>query len=134
MKSTAKWVKNFQSVVDNDRNHAIVTDLPAGKNGDDMGATALEVTVMAFSGCVSTIYAVVAKKMRLTFSELEVETKAEKGDKDPTITKLNFVVKVKSEASEEKLKKCLELTLDTCPVGILYKNAGVQIDYTLEAL
>lgn len=125
MQSTSKWVKNYQSVVDNGRNHAIVIDLPKGQNGDDLAPTALELAVMGLSGCISTIFAMVAAKMRLEFTQLEVELKAEKGDQ--TISEAGFVLKIESDASDEKIRKCLDATLNTCPVGVLFSKAGVEV-------
>lgn len=126
MKSTATWKTGFESVVDNGRGHEVVADLPQAKNGTDKGATALELALMGLSGCISTIYAVVAQKMRLSFTSLEVVCEAEKPDDAPTITKVNTVVNISSEASPEKLQKCLDATLKSCPVGVLYTQAGVE--------
>ncbi|MFW5807999.1 MAG: OsmC family protein [Spirochaetota bacterium] len=131
MKSTARWVQNYQSVVDNGRNHAVVTDLPKGKNGEDMGATALELAVMGLSGCISTIFVLVAGKMHLELSGLVVELEAEQPDGASTITTVNAVVRVRSDADRNKLEKCLEKTLKTCPVGVLYEQAGITIEHTL---
>lgn len=129
MKSKALLIKGYQSVVDNGRGHNITLDLPQNQNGEDLGATALELAVMSFSGCVSTIFKLVADKMRITISKLEVDMDAEKGDE--TIEKVDFTVNVEAEADEEKLKKCLDVTVNTCPVGLLFKKAGVKINYSL---
>jgi putative redox protein len=127
-KSTYKWTKNFTAVVDNGRNHAMVMDLPPDKEGDDLGPTALEVCVMSLSGCIGTIYALIAKKMRLTVEDIVVELEADKGPDDPTITAVRAEVKVKSPEKEEKLQKCLETTLNSCPVGVLFTEAGIELD------
>ncbi|MBD3191178.1 MAG: OsmC family peroxiredoxin [Candidatus Heimdallarchaeota archaeon] len=134
MKSTTKWVKNYQSVVDNGRSHGIVIDLPEGKDGDDMGPTALELAVMGLSGCIGTIYSLIAKKMRLSIDSIEVELEAEKGPDDPTVTKVSADVKVKSSEKKAKLEKCLETTMNTCPVGVLYQNAGIPMDINLHVV
>lgn len=134
MKSTFKWKQGFESVVDNSRGHEIVMDLPKGKNGTDLGATALEICGMSLTGCVGTIFAVMAEKMRIKFSELEIELDAAKTDDDPTITAVSFVLKIKTEATKEKVQKCLDLTLENCPVGVLYRKAGVSISNEIEML
>ncbi|HUT79997.1 MAG TPA: OsmC family protein [Candidatus Bathyarchaeia archaeon] len=100
-------------------------DLPPKSEGDDTAPTALEFAVMSLSGCIGTIFSLVAKKMRLNFNDLTVILDAEKGPEDPTITSVSAVVKVKSTKPLEKLKKCLETTLKTCPVGVLYEKAGI---------
>ncbi|MBN1330977.1 MAG: OsmC family protein [Candidatus Heimdallarchaeota archaeon] len=132
MKSTYRWVNNFQGIADNGRNHAVVMDLPPKNEGDDTAPTALEFAVMSLSGCIGTIFSLVAKKMRLSFMGLTVILDAEKGPEDPTVTSVNAMVKVKSTESLEKLEKCLETTLKTCPVGVLYLNAGIPVNVKLE--
>lgn len=127
MKSTVKWSKNLQSVVDNGRGHQVVIDMPVAKNGDNQGATALELAVMGLSGCIATIFGVVAAKMRIEFTKLEVELDAAKTDEDATITKVDYLLKIKTNEPIEKIEKCLKHTMDICPVGVLYDKAGIPI-------
>ena len=127
MKSTSLWTRQFQSVVDNGRNHSLVIDLPEPKGGINSGPTALELCVMSFSGCVGTIFAMVAQKMRVTFDHLEVDVNAEQKDNAPTITHVHFVLSIKTSDDIQKIEKCLEHTVNTCPVGVLFKQAGVVI-------
>lgn len=125
MKSKSVLVGGYQSVINNGRNHSIVTDLPNASEGEDSGATALELAVMSLAGCISTIFKKVADKMRLNVEGLEVETDAEKGAE--TISKVKCIVNVKSDASQEKLERCLATTMKSCPVGVLYEKAGVEV-------
>lgn len=127
MKSTLKWKQGFESVVDNSRGHEVVMDLPEAKNGTNLGATAVEVCAMSLTGCIGTIFAVVAKKMRFDFSAMEIDLEATKTDDDPTITSVNYVFKIKTDADEEKVQKCLDVTIDNCPVGNLFKQAGIPV-------
>ena len=129
MKSTCIWVKNYQSIVDNGRSHAIVIDLP---EGDNMGPTALELAVMGLSGCIGTIFAMVAKNSKVPIEKLVVEVEAEKGSS--TITSAKGIVKVKSSADEEKIRKVLKKTLSICPVGLLYKEANIPMQVELVLL
>ncbi len=126
MKAKAILHEGFRSFVDNERGHSIVTDLPKESNGENTGASALEIAVMGYAGCVSTIYKVVAKKMKLNIERIEVEMEAQKGDE--TINKIDMTVKIKSPDSEKKLEKCLEQTCKTCPVGVLFIKAGVEVN------
>ncbi len=132
-KTTSTWIKNFQSVVDNGRMDAVVMDLPPAKNGEDSGATALEFSVMALAGCVTTIFMVVAKAMRIDkeIQSLKAEVDYNKPDDAPTVTTADILVTIGSELSEEKLTKCLNRTLDLCPVGKLFEQAGVKMDHKL---
>jgi uncharacterized OsmC-like protein len=128
MKATARLVEGcYQSVVDNDRHHGIVLDLPEAKDGDDLGPTALELAVMGLAGCISTIWAIVAKNSRVSYSKIIVELTAEKPDNEPTITEAKAVVSIASEEDDAKLKRTLDKTMKACPVGQLYEKAGVEI-------
>ena len=132
MKSKSIWTQKYQSVVDNGRNHSVVIDLPDAKGGSNNGATALEMCVMSFSGCVGTIFAMVASKMRIHFDKLEVNVEAEQQDNAPTITHVNYTLFIRTTEEHEKIEKCLEHTENTCPVGVLYKQAGVVINRNIK--
>lgn len=126
MKSKAVWVKGFESTIDNGRGHEVTIDLPEGEN---LGASALELTVMGLSGCITTIFAVVAKKTRLEFTELVADIEATKGKQ--TIETAHIRVVVKTDDAE-KAQKTLDQTLKMCPVGVLFEQAGVKITHELE--
>lgn len=134
MKSISLWTKNFQSVVDNGRNHSLVIDLPETKGGNNSGPTALELCVMSFSGCVGTIFAMVAEKMRLSFSKMDVNVVAEQKNDAPTITNIHFILSIQTTHEKDKIEKCLEHTMKTCPVGVLFKQAGVEITNEIKLL
>lgn len=105
----------------------MVIDLPDPKGGSNSGPTALEMCVMSFSGCVGTIFALVAQKMRIAFEKMEVEVSAEQKNEAPTITDVHFTLSIQTSESEEKIEKCIEHTMNTCPAGVLYRQAGVTI-------
>ena len=65
--------------------------------------------------------------MRLPFEALEIELEAHKPEGAKTVEKVQFDLKIKSEATDEKIKKCLEATVSNCPVGVLFKDAGVEV-------
>ena len=128
MKSNSRLTAGcFQSIVDNDRRHGLVLDLPEAKGGNDFAPTALELVVMGLAGCISTIWAVVAKNSRLSYRNIEVVVDAEMPDGAPTITGAKAVVTVDSDEPEEKLQRVLEKTMQVCPVGRLYEKAGIEI-------
>ena len=134
MSVTATWIENHRSVLDNGRNDSVVVDLPEDNGGDDLGCSALELTNMSLAGCISTIYSVVSRKMRLDIDGLRVEVEAPKSEETGTIENARIELKIESDESEEKLRKCLEQTLKTCPVGKLYEKAGVEITTDLNII
>ena len=109
----------------------MVIDLPEIKGGINSGPTAIELCVMGFSGCVGTIFAVVAEKMRLTFSAMEIVANAEQPDGAPTITSIHFVMTITTTEAPQKIEKCLDTTVSTCPVGVLYTQAGIKITHEI---
>ncbi|MFA8301446.1 MAG: OsmC family protein [Hyphomicrobiales bacterium] len=132
MKAKALWAGGYQSIVDDRRGHSVVNDLPADFNGENNGATSLEMCTMSLAGCISTIFRMMADKMKLSIDHFEVDVEAEKID--GTIGKAVVAAKVKSSESKEKLEKAYKLTCDTCPVGVLFVKAGVEVTKTLEIL
>jgi uncharacterized OsmC-like protein len=133
MKITSRHVAGcYQSVVDNGRNHGVVMDLPEKKAGDNVGATALEMAGMALAGCISTIWAVVANNSKCSYRKMIVELDLEKPDDAPTFTKGTAHVKIDSDETEEKLARILDKTIQACPVGRLFEQAGIKVETKLE--
>ncbi len=132
MKSTAQLIDQYKSVVDNNRTHSVVVDLPETSNGTDAGPTALELSLMSLSGCISTIFAQMAKKMRMDYQDFEVVVEGEKSADINTIGWVHINVSLVSDESRSKIEKCLDKTMDHCPVGVLFKRAGVEINTEIE--
>ena len=128
MKSKAIWIEGFQSRLDNDRGHEVLVDLSTCKGGEDIGCSSLELTLMSLAGCITTIFAVVAKKSRFEFDGLEAEVRGVKGNR--TIESVDIEVRVKA-SDPVKAERVLKNTLKTCPVGILFEDAGVKITHNL---
>ncbi len=128
--ATAKLVRGFRIDVDDGRKHAICLDLPPD-DGTDMGPSALELTLMSYVGCYATIFALTAKKMRITLEDLEVKSEAIKSEEVGTITQVRIDIMVATTALEDRIKRAHELTLKTCPVGILFEKASVKMEYRL---
>jgi len=134
MKAIATWTQGLQGIVKDERNHSTVIDVPPAKGGIDSGTSALELCVMSLAGCVETIFAMVAPKMRLEFEQLEVVAVASKADDAPTIERVDYKLSIKTSAKLEKVEKCLNLVETTCPVGVLFTQAGVEINGEIEML
>lgn len=131
IKSTAILVKGLRIAVDNGRAHSVCLDLPP-ELGTDMGPTALELGVMSYAGCFATIFALMAKKMRILLKDLEVKLEALKTEEAGTVTEASFDITVKTDASEETIKRIFKLTVENCPVGKLFEKAGVKVSYNMK--
>lgn len=130
MKAVSVWISGFRSVVDNGRAHSVVVDLPVNQGGEDLGPTALELALMSLAGCIGTIFAIVAGKRKLSYERLRVELEAEKGEK--TIEKVRGVLRIKTAASREEVETALRLTMEICPVGLIFERAGAKPEIRVE--
>ncbi len=127
---SAKLIRDLKIYVDDGRSHALCLDQPP-EDGDDMGPTALALSVMSFAGCYASIFALTARKMRIQLKDLEVKIEAVKSEELGTITSANLDIAVKSEAPSDRIERLHQLTLRNCPVGKLFENAGVKTEYRL---
>lgn len=132
IKARSLWIEGYKSVVDNGRSHSVVVDLPPDLGGSDQGPTALELAVMSLAGCVTTIFSIVAKKMRLNYDELEAYVEAEKGE--VTVEKAKLTLKVRTSAPRERVETAFKRTMEICPVGVLFSKADVEIEENLEVV
>lgn len=132
MKSRSKWIEGFRSALDNNRKHCIIVDLPENLGGTDLGPTALELAVMALAGCITTIFSVVAKKMRLEFENLEAIVEAEKGEL--TIERCTITLRVRTKAPKGIIDRAWKVTWKNCPVGALFEKAGVKVKHEVEVI
>lgn len=129
--ANAKLVKDFRIDVDDSRCHAICLDQPLD-TGTDMGPSALELCVMSLAGCYASIFILTIKKMRLQLADMEVKMEATKSEKVGTVTEVRADITVKIDAREDRVQRAHKLTLDSCPVGILFDKAGVRATYNLK--
>ena len=117
--------------VDGVRRQVSLIFVPEAKKGDDLGPTALELAAMALAGCVSTIWAVVAKNSKCSYRKMIVDLDMDKPDNAPTFTGGSINVRIDSDESEEKLKRILDKTLKSCPVGVLFEQAKLELPATI---
>jgi uncharacterized OsmC-like protein len=130
--ANAKIVKDLRIAVDDGRAHSVCLDLPP-ELGTDIGPTALELGVMNYAGCFATIFALTAKKMRISLKDLEVKLEAIKSEEAGTITEASFAIEVSADAPEDRIKRIFKLTVENCPVGKLFEKAGVATNYTMKS-
>ena len=130
MHANAKLIEGFQIILDDGEAHSTIVDL-APDLGTGLGPSSLELCVMSHAGCYVTILALVAKKMHLVLKGAMVGVEAVKSEETGTISEETFEISIKSEANIDRIERLHKLTLETCPVGILFEKAGVKISYKL---
>jgi len=129
MKVTSVWMGGYESILDDGRGHSITVDLPTKDDGENKGPTALELCIMSMAGCISTIFRTIADKRRFVYKAFKVELEAEKGE--VTVTNVKGRLEVVTEADEKEAQTVLRLTINTCPVGVIFNKAGIKLDYEL---
>lgn len=127
MKAVGTWKVGFQTQLEDARGHTVTVDLPADEDGGNLGTSALELSVLSLAGCITTIFALVAKKRRLRFESMRVELDAERPEGSPTITSVDGVLRLVTSADREDVETALNITLRTCPVGVLYEHAHIPV-------
>ena len=128
--ANAKLIEGFQIMLDDGEAHSYIVDI-APDLGTGLGPSSLELCVMSHAGCYATICVLTAKKMRLELKGLKVKVEAVKSDETGTIAEETFDIQIKTEASQDRVERLHKLTLENCPVGILFEKAGVKISYRL---
>lgn len=127
MKAYASWKGRYESVLEDGRGHSVTVDLPTDEEGQNRGPSALELAVLSLAGCVSTIFALVAHRRRLRFEEMRVELEAVRPRGARTITSVEGIFHIATSVPEEEVVTALNLTMRTCPVGVLFEQAGIPV-------
>ncbi len=89
---------------------------------------------MSHAGCYATICVMTADKMRLPLKGCDVEIDAVKSPETGTISEETFDITLKLDAPQDRVQRLHEVTLKTCPVGILFEKADVKITYNLKTV
>lgn len=122
------WLGGFATRLDDGRGHVVTVDLLSDEGGLDAGTSALELSVLALAGCISTIFAIVARKRRLSYDGFEVSLSAERPPGSPTLQRVLGTVEVRTSASPEEVETALRLTVKTCPVGVIFEQAKIPVE------
>ena len=121
-KTTAKWLENVRSEVDNSRGHKVICDLSIPSGGSDKGPSALELALMALADCAVTIFADVCKQSKIELIKLETVVEAEKPANSPILSAVTIKTKVSANARKELLQAAWRRTEANCPVLSIFKE------------
>lgn len=103
-------------------------DQPVEDGGANRGTSAHELLLLSLTGCIATIFHVIANKRKLSFDGFTVKLTAERARGVPTIQRVHGTVEVRTNASPEEVDTILRLTVKTCPVGSLFERAQVPVE------
>jgi len=130
MQAIGTWAGGYRTVLEDGRTHSVTVDLPRDEGGDSTGTSALELAVLSLAGCITTIFTLIARRRRLSFSGMSIALEAERPEGAPTITRVRGTFRLRTAASPEEVSTTLRLTVRTCPVGVIFEKAGIPVDVT----
>lgn len=128
MQAFATWKGGFETILEDDRAHSVVVDLPADEGGRSTGPSALDLTLMSLAGCISTYFLLIGRKRHLEFQGMSVALEAERGKAPHTFSRIRGSVRVHTRAESSDVETVVRLALSTCPVGALFDEARVPVD------
>ncbi|MDE1820756.1 MAG: OsmC family protein [Euryarchaeota archaeon] len=127
IQAKATWKGSYETWLEDGRGHSVGVDLPHDEGGSDTGTSALELQVLSLAGCISTIFALVAKRRRLRYQGLTIELEAHRPRGAPTVTAVNGTFTIESDDDPGAIDTSLQITVRTCPVGVIYEKAGIPV-------
>ena len=120
----SKWLDNYRFSVSNGHNDPIIVDVGPDYGGN--GPAALELTIMSLATCLGTTYKMIADKMHLKVTALNVKASVKKNDQS-FITDIKLDVYVSSDEQNEKLIKALEMAEKNCPVDNIFHQTQIPM-------
>lgn len=129
-KTTTKW-KRAHEFTSEMGDNAIQID---GSRENGFGPKALLLSGLA--GCSGIDVVDILEKMRVGFSEFEIEVEADQTDEHPKVYKdINIIYKIKTAVeNKDKVRKAIDLSLEKyCGVSAMLKKNSA-INYTVEIL
>ncbi len=117
------------------RGKVVTTDEPPERGGTNLFATPLETMLSSFAGCTNVIGNYVAGLLKIELRGMEIDIcghfdtrgvfgKADIGTPFPVV-ELNVVLD--TDASDDKIAELQRITGEKCPVSVLLRRAGCDI-------
>lgn len=131
MQAMGTWKGGFETLLEDDRTHSVVVDLPVDEGGRSAGPSSLDLMLLSLAGCITTIFALIARKRRLGFQGMSIALEADRPEKAPTITRVRGTLRVHTKADLPEVETVLRLTLKTCPVGVVFEKAQIPVEVSL---
>lgn len=134
MEAHGVWKGGYETELDDERGHSVTIDQPVKEGGTNKGTSALELLLLSLTGCLTTVFHIIAEKRKLAFDGFTVSLKAEQGRGTSAIQRVHGTVEVRTHAPREEVETVLRLTVKTCPVGSLFGRAHVPIEVTAKVV
>ncbi len=131
MQALGTWKGGFETQLEDDRAHAVTVDLPIDEGGRSVGPTALDLSLLSLAGCISTTFALVARKRRLEFQGMSVALEAERPEGAATFSRVHGTLRLRTRANLADAETVLRLAVKICPVGVIFHRAGIPVEVRL---
>ena len=102
--------------------------MTAGEGGHDKGTSGFELGLLSLAGCVNAVFALVAQRRKLVFTQMRSELVGERPRKAPTYTAVRGVFRIRTRAPKDEVETALALTVRICPIGALFEQAKIPVD------
>ncbi len=130
VKTTWKDKMAFDSQIDN---HVVRIDT-ASPDGDDTGPSPKKLLLASLAGCTGMDVVSFMKKMRIPFTDLEMDIEADLTEEYPQVySEIRLTYRIYGhQLNKEKVQKAVDLSKDKyCGVSAMLKNNS-PIVYTVE--
>ena len=135
MKTTLRWVEKlaFDASADG---HTVRMDTTEAGGSLNSGMSPKRMLLASLSGCSGMDIVGMLKKMRATFTKLEIEAEAEQTDTDPKVFKyIRMIYRCDLPENErDKLERAIYLSHETyCGISAMLKK-HCEISYEIELI
>lgn len=126
VKTQVNWVKGMLFAGAGWSGHTVTMDAGGDFDGNDSAARPMELMLVSLCGCTGMDVVSLLKKMRVEFSGIELNVRAEKTEDHPhvfTRIDLEYVI-TGNDVDEAKLKKAIDLSQEKyCSVTAMLRKA-----------
>ncbi|MEO0079641.1 MAG: OsmC family protein [candidate division WOR-3 bacterium] len=132
LEANVRWVQKLQFVATAGSGHGLVLDTTPDHGGTDTGTTPMELVLVALAGCTGMDVVALLRKMRVNFTGLELNIRAERAAEHPMVyTKIDLEYLVAGpNLDEEKIRRAIELSQEKyCSVSAMLRKA-CPVNYT----
>jgi putative redox protein len=136
MKTTTKWVDALAFDATADSGHTVRIDTSVEGGGLGSGMNPKKMVLGALSACSGMDVVEVLKKMKVSFSTLEIDAEAEQTEDHPKVYKsINMVYRVDAKPEDlDKVKRAVSLSQEKyCGVSAMLAK-HCRIDYSIELI
>jgi uncharacterized OsmC-like protein len=126
MKTSAKWISENNYILNNSKHLSLAVTDPSRRK-DNYELNCLDLALMGFTGCITAEFRKHALSRSITILGIETDVEIRTLLEDHPNFAVQVTCNVKSNAPVELLKECLEKSIDTSFLAILFVRAGIKI-------